>query len=264
MSITRPESWLLHSTPHPAIPLIFPIYPRGRTRLSLSPRAARRVAYNWRSTRGVLATQTRLTCRCRVGRCSHLGLPCSVSDSVPLDGSDGPCNVMGRGRFSAQAKVPDPMGLWRHGAVWILVLVAHWAFGWLITRTPSPQAQFRAPTGPLTVITLAPSLSKTAIAPSFPVMLLPISLTVPDLPAPGSVESEDDGAVMIRSSGLTVPPHPDETFTLDAATFARQAGLQGGFGVTVVHPEVVRWATSLKRWGSIGVCNCKDYTKRRL
>jgi TonB family protein len=126
------------------------------------------------------------------------------------------------------------MGLWRYGAVWILVLVVHLAFGWLITRASSPQAPLRAPIGPLTMITLATSVSKAAIAPSFSVTLLPIGLTVPDLPAPGSVESEDDGAVMTQSNGLTIPPHPDETFTLNAATFARQAGLQGGLGVTVV------------------------------
>ena len=91
------------------------------------------------------------------------------------------------------------------------------------------------------MITLAP-LSKGAISPSFPVTLLPIGLIDTHLPAPGSVEieNENEGAVTIRSSGPTVPPHPDETFTLNAATFARQAGLQGGFGATVVVRVEVR------------------------
>jgi TonB family protein len=83
------------------------------------------------------------------------------------------------------------------------------------------------------MISLA-SVSRVAVGPTAPMTLLPIGLIVPELPTLGSIEGESDGAILTRGSGITVPPHPDDASPIDAAPFARQAGLHEKAGATVV------------------------------
>jgi hypothetical protein len=140
--------------------------------------------------------------------------------------------MAGRG-YSGETNNQQSSDFRRHGVIWTTVLTGHLVFAWYLISAPIPMQQGHSPTGALTVFTLT-ATSKHAVGLNVSVPMLPVELTVSNLPALGAIEGPNSGAAARRSGGSTVPPHPDDAVVVDAETFARRAGLDIGSGATVV------------------------------
>ena len=117
-------------------------------------------------------------------------------------------------------------------SVGVLVGSAHIAIGWIALQQVNVSARVIPPVMPLAVISLARKTNAriaTAITVD-PILNASIPGTQPLFVA---IEPEPMAPADTRSTGHTIPPHPENPL-IDTKPFAQRAGLSPGVGATVV------------------------------
>src|SRR5580658_606779 len=148
------------------------------------------------------------------------------------------------------------MELPRRTATWIAVLVGHLVFIWLIAHEPVYRAPLITATGPLVMVSLAPTLTASVFARP-PIQMLPVGQIVSDLRPPGDISDRADPVVPVRSSGITIPPRPSEAQSISISEFTGMSGLLKGSGATVVLRVEVRGNGVVGRVGGDVSCGSR-------